>query len=267
MFYRQINNCSAILAIAIALTLVAGVSRSESPKTIRYNRDVRPILAENCFACHGFDAASRAAGLRLDTSEGAFAELDSGETAIVPGNVEKSQLLSRIESSDHGLVMPPPESKKQLTASQKRMLRSWIEQGAVYEKHWAFEPPSAEAPPVVDSSVSNPIDSFIVEKLKASGLRLSAPAVPEVQLRRLYLDTIGIPPTPEQIDQYLVIARSMRTARIGRQSIACWPARVWRAMGAMVARPGTLRRQQWLFHRCTTSDMAVSRLGDRRIEQ
>ncbi len=204
MFYRQINNCSAILAIAIALTLVAGVSRSESPKTIRYNRDVRPILAENCFACHGFDAASRAAGLRLDTSEGAFAELDSGETAIVPGNVEKSQLLSRIESSDHGLVMPPPESKKQLTASQKRMLRSWIEQGAVYEKHWAFEPPSAEAPPVVDSSVSNPIDSFIVEKLKASGLRLSAPAVPEVQLRRLYLDTIGIPPTPEQIDQFLV---------------------------------------------------------------
>ncbi len=84
------------------------------------------------------------------------------------------------------------------------MLRSWIEQGAVYEKHWAFEPPSAEAPPVVDSSVSNPIDSFIVEKLKASGLRLSAPAVPEVQLRRLYLDTIGIPPTPEQIDQFLV---------------------------------------------------------------
>ncbi len=202
--YRQIKNWPVRLAIGIALALVAGVSRSEPPQAIRYNRDVRPILAENCFACHGFDAASRAAGLRLDTPEGAFAKLDSGENAIVPGNVEKSQLLARIESSDHGLVMPPPESKKQLTTSQKRMLRSWIEQGAVYEKHWAFEPPRAERPPVIDSPASNPIDSFIVEKLKASGLRLSAPAAAEVQLRRIYLDTIGIPPTPEQIDQYLV---------------------------------------------------------------
>jgi hypothetical protein len=117
--------------------LAAVAAASEEP--LRYNRDIRPILSDNCFSCHGFDPKHREANLRLDTAEGATAEHD-GVRAIVPGNVEKSELWARLNSADKDDVMPPPKTHKIVTGADKEKLRRWIEQGAKYEPHWAFAP-------------------------------------------------------------------------------------------------------------------------------
>jgi len=175
--------------------------------SLEYNRDVRPILAENCFACHGFDKAKREAGLRLDTMEGAAQKLDSGLVAIQPGKPEESELILRILASDDS-VMPPHETGKSLTEVQKEVLRKWVSQGARYDKHWAFIAPEKTAIPestlAKASSATNPIDNFILAKLEAENLLPSAPADPITLIRRLSLDLLGLPPTVTEVDDFVL---------------------------------------------------------------
>lgn len=200
LFY--LRNCGIWLCIVLLLAYCLPVLQSAD---LEYNRDVRPILAENCFACHGFDKAKREAGLRLDTPDGGLAELDSGEIAIVPGKPEESELVHRILASDD-TIMPPHESGKKLTNPQKKILKSWVEQGAGYDKHWAFISPKKVLPPTnVSASMasSNPIDNFILARLAKEGLAPSPEADPITFIRRLKLDLIGLPPTISEVDDYL----------------------------------------------------------------
>src|SRR5438477_7395166 len=131
-----------------ALALCGRIPAAEVA-TVGYRHDVLPILSDRCFKCHGPDSASRKAGLRLDQEKSAKSELDSGETAIVPGDTVKSELVERITSTDADVMMPPPDSGKVLSAAEKELLRRWIQQGAKYQPHWAFEAPLRPAEPEV----------------------------------------------------------------------------------------------------------------------
>ena len=144
---------------------------------IRFNRDVRPILSENCFACHGQDKKHRKAKLRLDERAGALADRD-GVRAIVPGDLAKSEAWARIISKDKDEVMPPPKSHKELTAGDKEVRKRWIEQGAEYEGHWSFTAPQKQGVPQV-SGTANPIDAFLQDRLLKDGLNPAEIAQPE----------------------------------------------------------------------------------------
>lgn len=155
--------------------------------TISFNRDIRPILSENCFACHGFDPKHREGDLRLDTFEGATQDRD-GARGIVPGDLSKSDAWQRIISDDKDEVMPPPKSHKPpLNAKQREMLKAWIEQGAKYEAHWAFIPPQKHA--------GGGIDHFIQKRLAEESLKPSLEADPATLIRRVFLDLTGLPPS------------------------------------------------------------------------
>lgn len=173
---------------------------------VAYNRDVRAILAENCFSCHGFDQKTREAGLRLDTPEGATAVLESGHAAVRPGQPDDSELVQRIFSADHSTLMPPPDSGKQLTSEQKNILKTWVAQGAEYQKHWAFILPTKTTPPnaaAIDSAQLNPVDAFIQDRLKQVEISPSPLADPITLIRRVSLDLTGLPPTISDIDAFL----------------------------------------------------------------
>jgi hypothetical protein len=188
-------------ATKTSLARVALVSKSAR---IGFNRDIRPILAENCFACHGSDPGSRKAGLRLDTEAGFFADRGDGP-AIVKGKPLQSPLFQRIAASNEDEIMPPPSSHKKLTKEQIGQIRLWIEQGAPWQKHWAFLKPERPALPKVKNTkwVKNPIDAFILARLEATDLT-PAPAAQRVTLaRRVALDLTGLPPEPEVLQSFL----------------------------------------------------------------
>ncbi|MGA1338857.1 MAG: DUF1553 domain-containing protein, partial [Opitutales bacterium] len=170
---------------------------------IRFNRDIRPILSENCFYCHGQDPKHREADLRLDVRDEAVKAHD-GVTAIVPGKPEQSEMLKRLLSHDPDDQMPPPESNRKVTPAQIELIRRWIAQGAPYEKHWSFVPPQrAPAPKVADASwARQPFDRFVLAKLEAEGISPSAPASPAAWLRRASFDLTGLPPTPAEIKAF-----------------------------------------------------------------
>jgi hypothetical protein len=178
----------------------AGVSGGELKAEIGYNESIRPILVENCFACHGADSATREAGLRLDRREDA---IDYG--AIVPGDPDSTALLDRIFSDDPELVMPPPETKKQLTAEQKELLSRWVAEGAEYEPHWSFIPPVRPQPPEVENTawVRNPIDRFVLSRLEAERLAPAAEADRRGLARRVALDLTGLPPEPALVEAFV----------------------------------------------------------------
>ncbi|XZE46557.1 DUF1553 domain-containing protein [Pirellulaceae bacterium SH467] len=167
---------------------------------IQYNRDIRPILTENCFACHGPDANKRAADLRLDVRDQAIAG-----GALVPQSADESELWKRIISTDADSVMPPPESHKSLTEKQKELLRQWISEGAEYQSHWAFIPPKKPELPHVRNGgwVRNPIDRFILAELERRGMEPSPEADMRSLIRRVCYDLTGLPPTPEEIKSVL----------------------------------------------------------------
>lgn len=169
---------------------------------IDFTRDIRPILAERCFRCHGPDEGARASGLRLDEYAAAVEER-GGRRAIVPGAPAASELIARIKSDDPSRRMPLGGDR--LDARQIELLEEWISAGAEYERHWAYQQPDRPQPPLVSGSswARNPIDRFILSKLDAAGLKPSAEAEPSVLMRRLYLDLIGLPPSPEQIDDFV----------------------------------------------------------------
>jgi hypothetical protein len=164
---------------------------------LRYNQDVLPILAEKCFACHGFDEATREAGLRLDTEQGLH---ESG--VVVVGDPDASELISRILSDDSDLVMPPPSTAKVLTEAERQILRQWITEGATYEGHWSFQPPTRPVVPP-DPEAEHPIDRFIRARLDDAGLTPSPAADPETLIRRVSLDLIGLPPSPQEVDSFV----------------------------------------------------------------
>jgi hypothetical protein len=172
------------------------------PRPVDFNRDVRPILSDRCYACHGFDEKKREADLRLDTFEGATADRDSG-APIVPGHPEQSLILQRIVSTDPDLKMPPPDSNKiPLSAEEIKTLERWIQEGAEYRKHWSFLP--IDRPAVPPGSEPHPIDRFVSTALRErSGPGLSPAARPERLLRRVSFDLTGLPPTPAQLDEFL----------------------------------------------------------------
>ena len=167
---------------------------------VEYNRDIRPILRETCFRCHGPDSGSRKADLRLDKRDDA---IKAG--AITPGNIDKSELVNRILSDDPEEVMPPPALKKPLTASQKDLLKKWVASGAEYQPHWAFleakkvEPPAAKDP----RWSTNPIDRFLIAKMEEKGLKPSPEADRRTLARRLSLDLTGLPPAPPDVETFV----------------------------------------------------------------
>ncbi len=171
---------------------------------LTFNRDIRPILSDKCFACHGFDPKTREADRRLDNAEGAYADLD-GVRAIVPGDLVKSESWVRIISDDKDEVMPPPKSHKTLTAAEKETIKRWIEQGARYQNHWAFERPQRAAQPTVKDQawVRNPIDSFVHAGLERVGLAPAPEADRRTLARRVSLDLIGLPPMPEEVEAFV----------------------------------------------------------------
>ena len=203
-----------------------GFDNPENAKTdapISYNRDIRPILSENCFACHGTDAGNREADLRLDLSETAVGKEEDG-AAIVVGQPDESLMWQRIIETDPDVVMPPPESKKKLTGEQKQMLRRWIEQGAEYQKHWAFERP-------VKSSESG-IDELVAKSLKRDGLSFSPEADRPTLIRRVSMALTGLPPTIEEVDRFLndqssgayeaMVDRYLASPRYGEEMARYW---------------------------------------------
>lgn len=184
-----------IAILALMLSPLAA-DAAETAK-LSFNRDIRPILSDNCFACHGFDAKKRKADLRLDTAEGAYAE-----KAIVPGKPEESEVWQRILSADEDEVMPPPDSHKKLSAAQRETLRRWIEQGAEYQRHWSFEPPKKPAVPAGGATL-NPIDAFLRDRLKKEGLESAPEADRATLIRRVTLDLTGLPPKSAEVDAFL----------------------------------------------------------------
>ena len=193
-----------VLSILLAgLAVLVGVF-STAADEVAYNRDIRPILVENCFACHGADSASRQADLRLDRRDDAIA---SG--GIVPGEPDSSPLLDRVYSDDPEEVMPPPATKKQVSAEQKELLTKWIAAGAPYEPHWSFIPPVKPEPPVVANEgwVRNEIDRFVLAGLESVGLEPAGEADRRTLARRVALDLTGLSPDPVAVEAFVADAR------------------------------------------------------------
>ncbi|HUR56846.1 MAG TPA: DUF1549 domain-containing protein, partial [Opitutaceae bacterium] len=207
MQFRLLALCSLLAVPALA------------QDKISFNEHIRPILSDNCFACHGKDAAHREARLRLDTADGATALRREGLPAITPGKLEKSELWWRINAKDPEERMPPEDShKKPLTDTQRALIKRWIEQGAVYQNHWAYEPVTRPAlPAAAGGAAEHPVDRFIGAKLAAQKLKLSPEASPEMLIRRVTLDLTGLPPTPEEVDAFVAayIGADTVTARQG----------------------------------------------------
>ena len=176
---------------------------TESP--VDFSRDVLPLLSDNCFHCHGPDEKHREADLRLD-EEASAKQMHDGQAAVVPGNSEESQLYRRVASRDADEVMPPADSQRKLTADQIRLLKRWLDEGAVWGGHWAYQPLQRPAPPTPAKHadrVRNPIDAFVLARLEQEGIEPSPEAPRETLIRRVTLDLTGLPPTPDEVDAFL----------------------------------------------------------------
>ena len=195
-----------------------------SQEKLSFNRDVRPILSQACFRCHGFDAKTREADLRLDTAEGAFTTRD-GSAPIAPGKLDQSEVWKRITSSDPDVVMPPPSANKQLTEAEKNALKTWIEQGAAYEKHWALEP-------IPTATVSLNIDNHLEKGILKQGLSSNDRADPVTLVRRLAFTLTGLPPQWEDVQFFVadpspanyekLIDRYLLSPRYGEEMAKHW---------------------------------------------
>ncbi|MCZ6673545.1 MAG: DUF1549 domain-containing protein, partial [Verrucomicrobia bacterium] len=172
---------------------------------VDFNRDIRPILSDNCFKCHGPDENKREAEMRLDTKEGAFADLGGGYYPIVPGKQDESEMVWRIYTDDEDDLMPPVDSSNTLSANEKDLIRRWIEEGAEWKNHWSFEPVERpEFPAVADVDwTRNGIDHFVLTRLEEEGLKPSPEADGTTLIRRVTLDLTGLPPTPAEVDAFL----------------------------------------------------------------
>lgn len=205
-----------------------GPSSLVADSKLSFNRDIRPILSENCFACHGFDEKKRDADLRLDTAEGAFTDL-GGYQAIVPGDLAKSEAWRRILSIDPDEIMPPPKSHKTLTEAQKNTLKLWIEEGAAYEGHWALE---TAVKPEVPEAEGRPIDAFLEARLAEETLSFQPEANRSTQIRRVAFTLTGLPPTQAEVDAFekdaspqayeAMVDRYLKSPRFGEEMARHW---------------------------------------------
>lgn len=216
----------------ILLLRTAGAMPAEEP--VDFSRDIRPILSDTCFQCHGPDSEQRQADLRLDTRDGLFRDAD-GVKVVSPGDLMKSQLIRRIDSTDADEQMPPPDSGRSLTGKQKHLIRQWVQQGAVWKQHWAFVAPERPALPKLTSDVRwprNAIDFFILSRLEREGIRPSPDADRRTLIRRVTLDLTGLPPTPDEVESFLkdnspeayerVIDRLLRSRRYAERMAVRW---------------------------------------------
>ncbi len=216
------------LSIVFASLTFLSVAVAADP-TVNFNRDIRPILSENCYFCHGPDENARQADLRLDTEAGAK------EFAIEPGDPDASELVARITSDDPDQVMPPPDSERSLNARQIELLKRWIQQGAAYQGHWSFLSPQRPSPPELDdpSAANNQIDHFIIAPLEAKSIKPAPRATRETLIRRATFDLIGLPPTIEEIDAFLtddvspgaysrLIDRLLKRKEFGERMASTW---------------------------------------------
>ena len=213
------RGCRAAIHVALVWALawaLAAATAAAADRPPDFNRDIRPILSHNCFACHGPDEHDRRGGLRLDDREAAIAELDSGARAIVPGHPEESELVARLHETDPDVVMPPPESNHVLTPAQKELLAAWIAAGAPYAQHWAYVPPERHGPPAVKDASwpANRIDRFVLARLEAEGLAPATDADPLTLLRRVTFDLTGLPPSPAEVEAYLADSRPDRFTQL-----------------------------------------------------
>lgn len=186
----------AVLTAAFAFPSV--IAAEEEP--VDFNDQIRPLLSDRCFTCHGFDANAREADLRLDTPEGALEKREDANPAIVPGNLKTSLVWQRIIATDPDDVMPPADSIRQLSKEDKALIRRWIEEGANYEPHWTFVPVEK---PEVEQDAGHPVDQLVSRRLKKEDLTLSPEADKHTLARRLSFDLRGLPPTPEEVEQFL----------------------------------------------------------------
>lgn len=214
-----------------------------------FQGNIRGILSEHCWQCHGADEAQRQGGLRLDLQESALHGGDSGAAAVVPGAPDSSELIKRLFSDDPDLMMPPPEAAKRPTAAEKNSLVQWIRDGGQYEQHWAFTAPQKR--PLPDPTFTNPVDSFTADRLQQEGLQFADAATPEQLCRRVYLDLIGLPPSPQQLQQFLdegfeaTVDRLLTDPAFGRK----W-ARQWLDLARYSDTNGyekDLKREQWIW--------------------
>lgn len=205
-----------ILGISLLLQALAGCEVSSGQgrdgidiARLDYNWHIRPILSDNCFGCHGLDEAGREAGLRLDDRASAVSELveSPGKYAIVPGDPEASEVIRRITESDPDLIMPPPSSHKTLSVDEVALLTRWIKEGAEYKRHWAYIAPAVVNPPEIDNvkpaTILNDIDRFVDKRLEIAGLAPSPGADRETLINRVSLTLTGLPPTPDQVDDFI----------------------------------------------------------------
>jgi len=188
---------------AFAVLFLASLSALRAADRVQFNHDIRPILSDTCFNCHGHDEKQRKAGLRLDLREEALKPAKSGEVAIVPGKPGSSALIARVLTDDADDIMPPAKLHKPLSKFQKDTLRRWIAEGAEYQGHWAFETPTLPTPPANADAKNGAIDAFVAARLKAEKLGFSPEASREVMLRRATLALTGLPPTPDEAEAFL----------------------------------------------------------------
>jgi hypothetical protein len=208
MLRRRVIPLAALLCLATAAAATMGPAAADdapAPRRLGYNRDIRPILSDNCFGCHGPDDHDRKGGLRLDTPQPDTPPTDSGLAAIVPGRPGDSEVIARILSDDPDVMMPPPESNKTLSLEQKKKLEQWITAGAAYEPHWAYLAPVRPGlPPVRDAAwPKNAIDRFVLARLEREGLAPSPEADRSTLIRRLSLDLTGLPPSRAEAEAFL----------------------------------------------------------------
>ena len=279
----------SVVAFVIAAFLT-GTELSAVEPDVSFNRDIRPILSAQCFACHGPDQESREADLRLDTAEGAFARIN-GSQVIAAGKPDQSELVRRIESVDPDEVMPPPDSGHQLSAEQKQLLRQWIESGARYDVHWSFVAPSKPHPPTVKNWEwpRHAIDNFVLSRLESAKLIPNQDADRLQWIRRVSLDLTGLPPTPEQADAFAkdmshdayekVVDRLLKSNDFGEHWARMWLdlARYADTRGYEKDRPRQIwRYRDWVidalnrdmpFDQFTTEQLAGDLLADPTNEQ
>ncbi len=222
------------LTVALSCSVVNSLWAAGTDE-IDFNRDIQPILADNCYKCHGPDAGARKAKLRLDRKEGALGKNEDGVAMITPGKPEASEVITRILSTDPDELMPTPKSNRKLTDAQKQLLRKWVEQGAKWGEHWAFVAPKRAAVPHPDAAlgtVRNPIDAFVLERLAKDKLKQAPEADKARLLRRVSLDLTGLPPGPEELDAYLAdsapdayekaVDRLLASPRYGERMVWEW---------------------------------------------
>lgn len=229
---------SIVRSAVFVASLIAAAASAAEPK-LSFNRDIRPILSDKCFACHGPDANKRQAGLRLDLRDVATKPVESGETAIVPGKAAQSELLRRVSAKDDAEVMPPPEAKQgRLTAEQVATFKRWIEEGAEYQGHWSLLPvnevllPETPKPLPAGVHINNPIDRLVFAQLAQRKMAPQPEADRATLIRRVTFDLTGLPPTPAEVKAFVtdqdpkaygnLVDRLLKSPRYGERMAADW---------------------------------------------